>query len=52
MRKWMIPLGILMINKDLIAAPIYDRTALAITNDGKGYIDNFLDNIYIAERKS
>jgi len=41
------PLGILMIDKDLIAAPIYDRTALAITSNGKGYIDNFLDNTYI-----
>jgi len=41
------PLGILMIDGDLIASTIYERTAFAIRKDGKGYIDNFLENNYV-----
>ncbi len=41
------PLGILLINEDLIAAPLYERTAFAITKNGTGYIDNFLENNYV-----
>ena len=41
------PLGILMINGELITAPIYDRTALIISDDGKPFIDNVLVRTYL-----
>jgi len=34
------PLGALMISKELISSPIYNRTALILSSDNKAYIDN------------
>ena len=36
------PLGTLLIDKELVATPIYDRTALIISDDHKPYIDNVM----------
>ncbi|MBU0687748.1 MAG: phosphodiester glycosidase family protein [Candidatus Margulisbacteria bacterium] len=37
-----LPLGILMINGELISYPVYERTALIFTDDGQTYIDNLM----------
>ena len=41
------PLGILMIDKNLVSLPILDRTALAITKNNRYFIDSFLSDNYI-----
>lgn len=38
------PYGIFMVNYELMSSPIYERTAMAITDDNKYYIDNFASN--------
>jgi hypothetical protein len=40
------PLGTLLIDKELVATPIYDRTALIITDDRRAVIDNILIDCY------
>jgi len=40
------PLGLLMINKELVSSPIHDRTALVIDDFGRPFIDNILVNTY------
>lgn len=40
------PLGTLLINKELVSSPIYDRTALILTDDRKAFIDNILIDCY------
>lgn len=40
------PLGLLMINREIVSSPIHDRTALVIDEFGKPYIDNILVNTY------
>jgi len=42
-----MPLGILMVNNDLISYPIYDRTSLVITKEHKAYIDNIIMDSYV-----
>lgn len=44
------PLGILMIDGDLISSPIYDRTAFVVPESGKPFIDNILVNTYFLTR--
>ncbi|OGC10644.1 hypothetical protein A3J90_08545 [candidate division WOR-1 bacterium RIFOXYC2_FULL_37_10] len=41
-----LPLGILMINKNVISCPIFDRTALILTSDHRAYIDNVALDAY------
>ncbi|MDD4179985.1 MAG: phosphodiester glycosidase family protein, partial [Candidatus Margulisbacteria bacterium] len=36
------PLGTLLIDKELVSSPIYDRTALILTDDQQALIDNML----------
>ncbi|MCX5750064.1 MAG: phosphodiester glycosidase family protein [Candidatus Saganbacteria bacterium] len=43
-----MPLGMLMIDKEIITLPPYERTALAITSDHKAYIDTFLSATYFS----
>lgn len=46
------PLGILMINKEIVSCPIYDRTALIITDKKRYFIDNiWLRNYLMVEGK-
>lgn len=40
------PFGIFMVNYELMTSPIYERTALAVTEDNLYYIDNFASNDY------
>ena len=40
------PLGSLLIDKELVSTPIYDRTALIIDDDHKTYIDTVLVDCY------
>jgi exopolysaccharide biosynthesis protein len=40
------PLGTLLIDKELVSSPIYDRTALIIDDDHKTYIDTVLVDCY------
>jgi exopolysaccharide biosynthesis protein len=40
------PLGTLLIDKELVATPIYDRTALIITEDQRAFIDNIMIDCY------
>ena len=40
------PLGTLLIDKELVSSPIYDRTALIFTDDYRAYIDNILIDCY------
>ncbi len=40
------PLGTLLIDKELVSSPIYDRTALIITDDQKVFIDNIKIDTY------
>lgn len=40
------PLGSLLIDKELVSTPIYDRTALMITDDRQTFIDNVLIECY------
>ncbi|MBN3032565.1 MAG: phosphodiester glycosidase family protein [Candidatus Saganbacteria bacterium] len=40
------PLGTLLIDRELVSSPIYDRTALILSEDHKPYIDNILINCY------
>lgn len=40
------PLGVLMIDKELVSYPISDRTALIITDDNRAFIDNVALNAY------
>jgi exopolysaccharide biosynthesis protein len=40
------PLGILMIDGEIVTSPIYDRTALVISDDGAPAIDNVFVNTY------
>jgi hypothetical protein len=40
------PLGTLLVDKELVATPIYDRTALIITDDRRAVIDNILIDCY------
>ncbi len=40
------PLGSLLIDKELVSSPIYDRTALVIDDDRKAYIDTVLIDSY------
>lgn len=42
------PLGILMVNGELITSPIYDRTALIISSSGEASIDNVLVRTYVS----
>lgn len=41
-----IPLGVLMVDGELMSYPISDRTALVITRDRKAYIDNISLDAY------
>jgi hypothetical protein len=40
------PLGTLLIDKELVSTPIYDRTALIFSDDYQAYIDNILIECY------
>lgn len=40
------PLGVLMIDKELVSYPISDRTALILTDDNRAFIDNIALNAY------
>jgi hypothetical protein len=40
------PLGTLLIDKELVSSPIYDRTGLIFTDDNHAYIDNILIDCY------
>ena len=40
------PLGTLLIDKELVSSPIYDRTALILTDDRQVFIDNILIDCY------
>jgi len=40
------PLGTLLVNKELVATPIHDRTALILTDDHQAIIDNILLDCY------
>ena len=40
------PLGVLMIDKELVSYPISDRTALIITDNNRAFIDNVALNAY------
>jgi len=40
------PLGTLLVDKELVATPIYDRTALILTDDRQAFIDNILIDCY------
>ncbi len=40
------PLGSLLIDKELVSTPIYDRTALILSDDRKTYIDNVMIDCY------
>ena len=40
------PLGTLLIDKELVSSPIYDRTALIITDDRKAFVDNIKIDTY------
>jgi len=40
------PLGILMINRELVSSPIHDRTALIFDEKGEPFIDSVLVNTY------
>lgn len=40
------PLGTLLIDKELVSTPIFDRTALIISDDGNAYIDNIMIECY------
>lgn len=40
------PLGTLLIDKELVSSPIYDRTALILTDDHRAFIDNILIDCY------
>lgn len=40
------PLGTLLIDKELISSPIYDRTALIIGDDNTAFIDNIMIECY------
>lgn len=40
------PLGTLLIDKELVSSPIYDRTALILTDDHQAFIDNILIESY------
>lgn len=40
------PLGTLLIDKELVSSPIYDRTAFILTDDNQAFIDNILINCY------
>ena len=40
------PLGSLLIDKELVSTPVYDRTALIIDDDHKTYIDTVLVDCY------
>jgi exopolysaccharide biosynthesis protein len=40
------PLGTLLIDKELVSSPIYDRTALIFSDDNQVYIDNIIINCY------
>ncbi|MBI5078492.1 phosphodiester glycosidase family protein [Candidatus Saganbacteria bacterium] len=40
------PLGTLLIDKELVSSPIYDRTALIISDDNQATIDNIIIDSY------
>lgn len=40
------PLGTLLIDKEIVSTPIYDRTALILTEDRQAFIDNILIDCY------
>ncbi|OGC11805.1 hypothetical protein A3K48_04870 [candidate division WOR-1 bacterium RIFOXYA12_FULL_52_29] len=40
------PLGTLLIDKELVSTPIYDRTALILSDDGKAFVDNIQIECY------
>lgn len=45
------PLGSLLINKELVSTPIYDRTTLIISDDRRCYIDNVSIDCYFKTAK-
>lgn len=40
------PLGTLLIDKEIVSSPIYDRTALILTDDRRAFIDNIQIDSY------
>lgn len=46
-----LPLGILMIDGELISYPIYERTALVFTESGRAYVDNITIKSYFHNQK-
>lgn len=44
------PLGTLLIDKELVSSPVYDRTALILTDDRQAIIDNILIDCYFKSR--
>lgn len=46
------PLGSLLINKELVSTPIYDRTTLVISDDHQAFIDNVSIDCYFNSSKN
>ncbi|MFH1386729.1 MAG: phosphodiester glycosidase family protein [bacterium] len=45
------PLGTLLIDKELVSSPVYNRTALILTDDRQAIIDNILIDCYFKTKK-